>query len=153
MFCRWARMTERIAELARRLVVGHKRDGRCVYDEQAKRELIELYHESGVSVAKLARDCGVNANLLTTWIRGKGRTKVANAAGSDIVDAVAAAPPAFMAVRVEPPAIQQPPEVTMNVQARLPNGVVVDLQGCDLRKASHLLEALGRLRCSASTKG
>jgi len=47
-----------------------------------------------------------------------------------------------------------PPAVaTMNVQARLPNGVVVDLQGCDLWEAGHLLEALGRLRCSASTKG
>ncbi|HEX5684252.1 MAG TPA: transposase [Ideonella sp.] len=59
-------MTERIAELAQRLVIGHKSDGRCVYDEQAKCELVKLYRETGVSVAKLARDCGVNANLLTT---------------------------------------------------------------------------------------
>jgi transposase len=149
-------MTERIADIARRLVVGHKRDGRCVYDEKAKRELVELYHQTGVSVAKLARDCGVNANLLTSWIRGRERKKViADAAGGDIVD-VPAAPPAFMPVRVEPPApppALPPAVVTMNVQARLPNGVVVDLQGCDLREAGHLLEALGRLRCSASTKG
>jgi transposase len=144
-------MTERIADIARRLVVGHKRDGRCVYDEQAKRELIELYRETGVSVAKLARDCGVNANLLTSWIRAQERKKVVADAGGDIVDVPAAAP-AFMPVRVEPPA-PPPAVVTMNVQARLPNGVVVDLQGCDLREAGHLFEALGRLRCSASTKG
>jgi len=41
----------------------------------------------------------------------------------------------------------------MNVQARLPNGVVVELQGCDMHKAGQVIEALGRLRCSASTKG
>jgi transposase len=145
-------MTERIAELARRLVVGRKRDGRCVYDVQAKRELIELYHECDVSVAKLARDCGVNANLLTSWIRGKGCPKVANASGSDIVD-MRAAPPAFMPVRVEAPAVQQPPEVTMSVHARLPNGVVLDMGGCDLQQAGKLIEALGRVRCSVSTKG
>ena len=144
-------MTERIAELARRLVIDHKRDGRCIYDEQAKRELIEVYPQSGMSVAKLARECGVNANLLTTWIRGRKRTTVVAAAGSEVVDAPVA-PPAFIPVRVEP-VVQQPPEVTMNVQARLPNGVVVELQGCDLHKAGQLIEALGRLRCSASTKG
>jgi transposase len=145
-------MTERIAELARRLVVGHKSDGRSVYDERAKGELIELYHEGGISVAKLARACGVNANLLTSWIRGRRGTKsMAEASGSDIVD-VGATPSAFMAVRVEP-AVAQPAEVTMNVQARLPNGVIVELQGCDLHKARHLLETLGSLRCSASTKG
>lgn len=144
-------MTERIAELARRLVVGHKSDGRCIYDEQAKRELVEYYHQSGVSVAKLARDCRVNANLLTTWIRGKDRTKVADAVG-DIVE-VPVAPAAFIPVRVEAPAVQQPPEVTMNVQARLPNGVVLDLGGCDLQQAGKLIEALGRVRCSVSTKG
>jgi transposase len=31
-------MSDWISELARRLVVGHKRDGRSIYDEQAKRE-------------------------------------------------------------------------------------------------------------------
>jgi transposase len=125
-------MKERIAELAQRLVVGHKREGRCIYDAQAKRELIEYYHQSGESVAKLARDCRVNANLQRTWIRGKERTKVTGATGA--VVEISAAPAAFMPVRVGLPAV----EVTMSVQARLPNGVVLDL---------------GRVRCSVSTKG
>ncbi len=34
-------MTEKPMELSKRLVVGHKRDGRSCYDEEAKRELIE----------------------------------------------------------------------------------------------------------------
>jgi transposase len=41
----------------------------------------------------------------------------------------------------------------MSVHARMPNGVVIDLRGCDLAQAGQLIEALGRLRCSASTKG
>jgi transposase len=42
--------------------------------------------------------------------------------------------------------------VRMCLQARLPNGVVVDLRECDLREAGEVIEALGRVRCSASTK-
>jgi transposase len=41
----------------------------------------------------------------------------------------------------------------MCLQARLPNGVVLDLHEVDLPQAVEVIEALGRLRCSASTKG
>ena len=147
-------MSEGIAELARRLVIGHKRDGRGIYDPQVKQELVDICQQPGVSLAKVARECGINANLLASWVRLRDRTQVAPGdAGGDVVEVASAA---FMPVRVEPPApppALPPAVVTMNVQARLPNGVVVDLQGCDLRDAGHLLEALGRLRCSASTKG
>ena len=40
----------------------------------------------------------------------------------------------------------------MNVQACLPNGVAVDLCGVQLRHDGQVVEALGRLQCSASTK-
>jgi transposase len=50
-------------------------------------------------------------------------------------------------------AIAQQPASEVDLQARLPNGVVVDLRGCGLQQASSLLEMLGRMRCSASTKG
>ncbi len=33
-------MSEWTTELAGRLVIGRKRDGRCVYDAEAKRELV-----------------------------------------------------------------------------------------------------------------
>ncbi len=55
-------MSEGMEELARRLVVGHKRDGRCVYDEQAKAELVAECAKPGASVSRLAREAGVNAN-------------------------------------------------------------------------------------------
>jgi transposase len=42
--------------------------------------------------------------------------------------------------------------VRMWLQARLPNGVVVDLRECGLAQAAEVIEALGRVRCSDSTK-
>jgi transposase len=39
----------------------------------------------------------------------------------------------------------------MSLQARLPNGVVLDLRECDLRHAGEVIAALGRVRCSVST--
>ena len=51
-------------DLARRLVVGRKRDRRGIYDPGAKRKLIELCQRPGTPAAKLARDVGVDANLL-----------------------------------------------------------------------------------------
>jgi transposase-like protein len=61
-------MTEKPTELSKRLVVGHKRDGRSCYDKEAKRELIETCFLPSVSVAKLALAHGINANLLRTWM-------------------------------------------------------------------------------------
>jgi transposase len=40
----------------------------------------------------------------------------------------------------------------MCLQARLPNGVVVDLRECELPQVTEVLEALVRVRCSVSTK-
>jgi len=141
-------MSDWISELGARLVVGHKRDGRCVYDAQAKQELVLACRESGVSISKVARECGINANQLSAWIRRHER-------GSAKAVAPAATPvqmsqPAFVPVAIE--AAKQETVVTVDLQARLPNGVVVDLRGCDMQQTQELIDALGRLRCSASTK-
>ena len=142
-------MESDLEDLARRLVVGRKRDGRGIYDPDAKRELIELCQRPGISVARLARDVGVNANLLASWLRGRGLK------GAEIVEAgpTSDTATAFVALHLESgpsavPASPAPP----SVQARLPNGVVVDLQCDDLQQLGKLIEALGRVRCSASTK-
>jgi transposase len=72
----------------------------------------------------------------------------AAAARRDVIEM----PAAFVPVQMEPAAQEQAP-ASVNVQARLPNGVVVELGRCDLQQAGKLIEALGRLRCSASTNG
>lgn len=142
-----------IEDLARRLVVGRKRDGRGIYDPSAKQELVEICQRPGVSVAKLARECGINANLLATWLRKREATL------ADVID-VGADPvaAAFIAVPMAPVAREsvqptQPCTPPMTLQARLPNGVWLELQGTDAQHIGTLIETLGRLRCSASTKG
>lgn len=49
-------------------VVRRSRDGRRRYDEKGKRALIETALRPGVSVARMAQDHGINANLLRKWI-------------------------------------------------------------------------------------
>lgn len=143
-------MSDDIEQLAQRLVIGHKRDGRSIYDAQAKRELLQVCRQPGVSLAKVARKCGINANVLSNWVRLDERAKAAAAAASGGVVEMPA--PAFVPVQLESTAQEQAAS-TVNVQVRLPNGVVVEMQGCELQHAGRLIEALGRLRCSASTKG
>jgi transposase len=145
-------MTDEMEELKRRLVVGRKSDGRCRYDEQAKSELVALCLQPGASVSRLAREFGLNANQLTRWLREHGhgarpRTAVARAAPT---------PSAFVAVPVVASAAAPDPSkmpAVLHLQARLPNGVSVDLRGVDAGHVSTVIEALGRLRCSVSTKG
>jgi transposase len=146
-------MADDLEELKRRLVVGHKRDGRSVYDATAKSELVALCLQPGASVSRLARDCGVNANQVSRWLREHGHGRRARAAVVNVVST----PSAFMAVPVvATPAApadgdDSAPEA-VSLQARLPNGVSIDLRGVDHRHVGGLIEALGRLRCSASTK-
>lgn len=123
-------MSDLISKMAQRLVVGHKRDGRSIYDAQAKRELILASREPGVSLAKLARDCGVNANQLNSWVRQYERELAKTvASNSEVVEVQT---PPFVAVNIEE--AQKEEVTTVDLQARLPNGVVVDLRGCGMQQ-------------------
>lgn len=145
-------MTDEMAELKRRLVVGRKSDGRSRYDEQAKSELVALCLRPGAWVSRLAREFGINANQVTRWLRehghgGRSRTAVARSTP---------APSAFVAVPVMQPVQAPEPGGTpavLHLQARLPNGVSVDFRGVGAGHVDELIQALGRLRCSVSTKG
>jgi transposase-like protein len=55
------------------LIAGHKEDGRTVYRREAKAKLIAAALAPGASVARLAREHGLNANLLHVWIRAAKR--------------------------------------------------------------------------------
>ena len=144
-------MSDGIEELARRLVVGRKSDGRSVYDGTAKAELVAACARPGTSVSRLARECGVNANQLSRWVREHSQRRqravaMSSPPGQAFVAApIAAAAPMPMVTGDNPTALR------MNLQARLPNGVVVDLREVDVLHAGGLIEALGRVRCSAST--
>jgi len=140
-------MTDDLQDLKRRLVVGHKSDGRSVYDAGAKAELVALCRQPGASVSHLARECGINANQVSRWLREHGGACARQAI------AVESPPSAFVQLPL-PPAIAQRSgqrAAAMDLQARLPNGVAIELRGLDLGRIGEVIEALGRLRCSASS--
>jgi len=134
-------------------VVGRKRDGRSIYDPQARGDLVRVCRPPGVSLAKIARTCGINANVLSNWLRQHERGKGgAVAAGRDVIEMPATA--AFVAVQVDSAASPPPPRTVapLDIQVSLPNGTTLDMRGADLDGVIKLIEGLGRLRCSASTK-
>ena len=143
-------MSDAMQELASRLVVGRKSDGRCVYDEAAKAELVAACARPGASVSRLARGCGVNANQLSRWVREHSQRRQRAVAVSP------ASREAFVALPIEAAtsvATRHSSATALAwLHARLPNGVVLDLRECDLLHAGAVIEALGRVRCSASTK-
>src|SRR6218665_3369307 len=93
-------MSEWTKELTKRLVVGHTRDGRCIYDEQAKRELILACPPPGAPGSQPARDCGVNANQLSTWAR-KFELAAAKTAAAPASSGTAVTQAAFVAVHID----------------------------------------------------
>ena len=133
-------------------MIGRKRDGRSVYDESAKAELVALCMQPGASVSRLARECGVNANQVSRWLResGQGRRRRGGAVAARAVEAFVAVPVGSTARSTGG---DDGASRAMSLQARLPNGVSVDLRDLDPRRVGEIIEALGRLRCSASTKG
>ena len=140
-----------LEDLKRRLVVGRKRGGRCIYDEAAKSELVEMCRQPGASVSRLARECAINANQVSRWLREHAH----KLKRSSLARCTPVTSP-FVAVPVLPPAVMSAAQgacetVNMSLQARLPNGVTVELRGADLRQLGEVIQALGRLPCSVST--
>jgi len=149
-------MSDDMEDLSRRLLVGRKSDGRGVYDDAAKAELVAACCKPGASVSRLARQCGINANQLSRWVREHSERR-----RRSVVAEPGAARGVFVAMPVAAPTANSPtvpaadesqPTARMNLQARLPNGVVFDLRELDVQQAGVVIEALGRVRCSVSTK-
>jgi transposase len=145
-------MTERDTGLSKRLVVGHKRDGRACYDQEAKRELIEACLRSGISVARVALVHGINANLLRTWITRYQRQRERGLQTQE-----SAAQPGPVAVRsafvpvVEVKATSRVSRIRFGAQ--LPNGIKLDLSEVGGDDLSSVLQLLCTLPCSGSTRG
>ena len=140
-----------LQDLRRRLVLRHKPGGRCVYDKKAKAEFVELCLQPVVSVARLAREFGVNANQVSRWIREHGRLRKR-------APVVASAPTTspFLAVPVLRTTVGRNAhhldvDSDVGLQATLPNGVAVELRGVGLRRLADVLQMLGRMTCSVST--
>ncbi|RKE40147.1 transposase [Paraburkholderia sp. BL23I1N1] len=158
-------MSEQEEGLQGRLVVGSKRDGRRKYDESAKRELILECLKPGVSIARTAMDHGINPNLVRTWIsqyqREQGRVGVAGLAsepGRHAQTEIAAVAPSdeLAFVRLETPLLPPAPvkpAATFMLSVVLPNGVRFEVGHAAVEELERIVQMLGRLPCSGSTKG
>ena len=150
-------------EVLSRLVVGHKRDGRCQYDPAAKRELIRQCKQPGVSVARIALQHGVNANLLRSWI-AKSLLPDARDVQQTIPSNKPEPLPAFVAVQIEPeatPALtgqseravrvprSAPTQPSMRLHVRLPNGVTLDIDTARADELLPVMQLLSTLPCSS----
>ena len=163
-------MTEHDSELR---VVSQSRDGRRRYDEKGKRALVEAALRPGVSVARLAQEHGVNANLLRKWItkylleRESSRCARAAQDGAVVVDPgdgvqvhdgvpatvhSEAPAPAFVPVvaAAATPSVAPAP-IAFALRVRLPNGVEFNLGQAGIDELGTLVQMFGRLPCSGST--
>ena len=135
-------MMENMSRLSRTLVAGHRSNGRCRYDPEAKRELVEACLRPSVSVARMALEHGINANLLRKWINQYREHS------SSVPPSTPATLSAFAPVLST--AVPKPLEATLHVA--LPNGVKLELQGVGLTDLFPLLNDLAALPCSASNR-
>lgn len=149
------------SEVFNGLVVGHKRDGRCRYDPQVKQELIRQCILPGVSVARMAMQHGINANLLRSWIT-KSQSSNAPAVQRAVFETAARDSQAFVPVQVQAVAASaevsmltkacgsasKSSAVSMRIQVQLPNGISVDLGQARMEELSGVIQMLSHLPCS-----
>ena len=146
------------SEVLSGLVVGHKSDGRCRYDPQAKQELIRQCMKPGVSVSRMAMRHGVNANLLRTWITKAQSAMAKQMATSEVSEQVAQA---FVPVKLEPPSsanlpaikatglANKAPPTLVRMQVCLPNGISIDLGQAPMHELGEFMQMLSALPCSS----
>jgi transposase len=147
---------EKDSEVLSGLVLGHLRDGRCRYDPQVKQELVRRCLQPGVSVARMAMQHGVNANLLRKWITQRQsrnaiavQTVVPQDSSAFLAVQLSGAPNAGKAVLPKVPvapshAVAQP----MHLRVQLPNGVAVDLGATEMQDLLAVMQTLCSLPCS-----
>lgn len=143
------------------LVLSHQRDGRCRYDLRVKQELVRRCLQPGVSVAAMAMQHGVNANLLRKWItQWQSRNTVAEQQSLPEVSLQNASPFLAVQVRTSAPnfrataptktsaASNRPPTQAMHLRVQLPNGVAVDLGVTPMQDLLCVMQTLCSLQCS-----
>ena len=144
-------------------VVGVLRNGRRRYDPGSKRRLVEACLQPGVSLAGVAMQHGVNANLLRKWVAGQqrqqgnvvavGAIEFAREVFVPVVEVcgVAGAPeppvPPLVQHHVQPTKggdHTDPPAPRLTVE--MPNGVRLRLEctGRDVEVVSAMIVTLGR---------
>ena len=156
---RWTHVMESNSGVLSGLVLGRKRDGRCHYDPKVKQELVKMGLQPGVSVAALAMQHGVNANLLRKWIT---QWQSSNAIEQAVFEVAPQNASPFLALRVQAGAPRERATTAtkmssssatsaaqpMHLRVQLPNGVAVDFAQSRLQDLSAIMQTLCSLPCS-----
>jgi transposase len=112
----------------------------------AKRELVAACLKPGISVARMAYEHGINANLLRKWItkyQGPSESAVA-------ISPQGPSAPAFVPViqvdhmsgAASTPSVEPSPP---RLEARLPNGVIIELRDASEGERATVLRLLWKL--------
>ena len=120
------------------------RDTRRKHDDAFKRELVERSLQPGASVAAIAQDSGINANLLFNWRKLHIRRVGAMATGST--------PPTtrLLPVVVEERSARTSPRAGSASCVRTPTGVIeIDIGGARVRLRGSVEDAT--VRCVLQT--
>ena len=104
------------------------RKGRPNYDREFRRRLAAAACEPGASVAKLARDNGINANMLFTWRRRYREQLQAETTSLIPVAIVHEAPPQRLAMPPDGRDVGNPTARAGTVEIRI-GGVVIKVNG------------------------
>ncbi|ARO32631.1 IS66 family insertion sequence transposase protein (plasmid) [Rhizobium sp. NXC14] len=140
-------MMEEGQKLAVRLV---GRNGRRRFDQSSKDRLIAACLEPGASVSKLAREHGVNANLVWKWIRKHTQPLASppSSTSSFIPVQITAASDEFEFGEELPRKAERnrPLPSPAKVSASLPNGVKLTLECGDVDALTAIIGALGHVQ-------
>jgi transposase len=104
------------------------RKGRPNHDPEFRRRLAAAACEPGVSVSKLARDNGINANMLFTWRRQYREQLQAETASLIPVTVVKETVPEVVAMPPLTPAVGDPATPVGTIEVRI-GRVVVKIDG------------------------
>ncbi|AHG50196.1 transposase (plasmid) [Rhizobium leguminosarum bv. trifolii CB782] len=140
-------------KLAVRLV---GRNGRRRFDQSSKDRLIAACLEPGASVSKLAREHGVNANLVWKWMRKHTQPLASppSSTSSFIPVQITAASDEFEFSEEMPRKAERnrPLPSPAKVSASLPNGVKLTLECGDVDALTAIIGALGHVQTGADLK-
>ncbi|WP_168333654.1 IS66-like element accessory protein TnpA [Rhizobium anhuiense] len=132
------------------------RNGRRRFDQGSKDRLVAACLEPGASVSKLAREHGVNANLVWKWIRKHTQTHPLSPSSISAFVPVQVSVPSGE-FDIEMPAVDReerlprtdrngPLSSPVKLGASLPNGVRLTLECNDLNGLTAIIGALGHVQ-------
>ena len=121
---------------------------RRTYSAEFKELLVQEAESSGHSIASIARDHGINQNLLHNWKRQHHRKKTQTGILPAAINSPADPNPCFIPIRLEPQAINLSPSpsviqnIKLQIRAPGPGSISLTIAQIDTQSLIDLLRGL-----------